>query len=86
MKKISIDKLLHCMAAFILAIVFALVFKCFKFQPVETAGLAWIATFIVGMGKEIYDEVTKKNSESKDWLADAVGMTIGALCALLLTL
>lgn len=86
MKKISIDKLLHCMVAFILAIVFALLFKWFKFSPIDAAGLAWIATFIVGMGKEVYDEVTKKNSESKDWLADAVGMTIGALCAMLLTL
>ena len=86
MKKISIDKLLHCMVAFILAIVFTLFFKWFKFEPVDAAGLAWIATFIVGMGKEVYDEVKKKSSESKDWLADVVGMNIGALCALLLTL
>lgn len=86
MKKISIDKLLHCMAAFVLAIVFALVFKWCKFEPVEAAGLAWIATFIVGMVKEVYDEVTKKSSESNDWLTYTVGMTIGALCALLLAL
>ena len=86
MKKISYDKLLHCMVAFILAIVFALLFKCFKFSPVDGAGLAWIATFIVSIGKEVYDEVKYGGADNKDWLADVVGMTIGALCALLLAI
>ena len=74
------------MVAFFLAIVFALFFKWFKFEPIDAAGLAWIVTFCVCMVKEVYDERKYKGADNKDWLADAVGMTIGALCALLLTI
>lgn len=75
------DKLLHIVA---ISIVTMLSISLFKLAGCELLSVAygWAVAFAVGIGKEIYDEVKKKSSESSDWLADIVTATVVSLYSL----
>lgn len=65
------DKLKHIVVSAIIAVALKL------FLPWWVAGLI---TLGVGIGKEVYDKVSKKGcAEWKDLLADLVGILIGVL-------
>ena len=79
------DKLLHIVA---ISIVTMLSISLFKLAGCGLLSCAygWAVAFAVGMGKEIYDEVKKKSSESSDWLADLVSATVVSLYSLIVML
>lgn len=65
------DKLKHVVVSAIIAVVLNL------FLPWWVAALITLA---IGVGKEVYDKVSKKGcAEWKDLLADLVGILIGIL-------
>lgn len=79
------DKLLHMLAATFVVLISTVIFKLCG-CGVESVAFGWGAAFVVGIGKEIYDEITNKSSEEKDWIADLIGATATAVCLLLLML
>lgn len=78
------DKLIHILITHVIATLFSSLFKELGSSPIDAAGLAWICTLIVSMGKEAYDEYKYKGASKKDWIADIAGMTSGSLTSLLL--
>ena len=71
MNRLTEDKLKHIVVSSIIAK--ALLF----FLPWWWAG---VITLVIGVGKELYDKVSKKgHAEWKDLVADLVGILIGVL-------
>lgn len=67
----TIDKYKHIVVSAIMAVALNL------FLPWWVAALI---TLVIGIGKEVYDKVSKKGcAEWKDLLADLVGILIGVL-------
>lgn len=79
------DKLLHFAVSAVITAIAILLFKLCGFGK-ESCAYGWLVGFAFGMGREIYDEITKKDSESGDWLYDAVAFTGVALYSLFLML
>ena len=75
------DKLLHIVA---ISIVTMLSISLFKLAGCGLLSVAygWAVAFVVGMGKEIYDEVKKKQSESSDWATDLISSIVVSLYSL----
>ena len=84
MKKLlfETDKQLHFLACFSVAIVVALVMRKCGNTKLDASLYGWIAAFIVGVLKEVYDEIKYKGADKRDWLADIIGFTIGVVIAL----
>ena len=77
------DKLLHIVMVAVVTSVAILVCKllgCGK----EACAYGWLAGFVVGFAKELYDENKSGTSESGDWLADLIGATSVAVYSLLI--
>lgn len=79
------DKLLHMLVTSFIVMISTLIFKLCG-CGVESVAFGWGVAFVIGIGKEIYDEATNKSSEEKDWVADLIGATTTAVCLLLLML
>lgn len=78
------DKVLH----FSLCLIVALLAGCIaKVLGAENAGViasAWFAGFLVGVAKEVWDEIDMEGSDVKDWAADITGATIGTILTAIL--
>ena len=78
------DKVLH----FSLCLIVALLAGCIaKVIGAENAGViasAWFAGFLVGVAKEVWDEIDMEGSDEKDWAADITGATLGTLIVVIL--
>lgn len=82
--RIEKDKALRCLVAFVIAVVVAALYKLCGSTAVDASGLAWITTFVICIGKMVYKEEKCGGSDSRDWLVEVVGNTIGSLFAFLL--
>ena len=80
------DKVLHFALCFIISMVAACVCKIFGVGAIETMAAAWFAGFMAGFAKELYDEISHGDSDSRDWLADVLGTTLGTLVSLIFAL
>ena len=83
--QIAHDKLLHANYCAIIAAVVIIICKLCG-CGLESVGYGWLAGFIFGFAKEVYDEFTYKGSEAGDWAADIIGSTAICLFALILML
>lgn len=66
------DKIKHCIASFIIFTVLAIITK--------NIVLAFIATYILGIIKEMYDQILKKNTPLQsllDIISDVLGIILG---------
>ena len=83
---IPADKWAHFALCLVIALVTAVIVKLCGGDAASVLAFAWGAGFLVGLAKEIYDEIKSKSSDSYDWLADVIGTTLGTLIAYLLVL
>lgn len=83
---IPVDKILHVLASCIVGVIGGAIAHFFTDSIVMCASIAFLLVFIVGMGKEIYDEKTYGGSESSDWASDLIGGLVGMLITVLFLL
>lgn len=79
------DKWMHFTICLIVSLLAGIEAK-FLFPELSAAEIAcasWIVGYIVGLGKEIYDEIKTKSSDPYDWAADLMGATLGTVVVLL---
>lgn len=72
---IPYDKLLHDGVMIRVTALAILILKLFGLSNIESVCYGWGVGFIVGIGKEIYDEIKKKSSEASDWTVDIIATT-----------
>ena len=81
------DKVLHvdmcCTISLTAACICRLTFSK-EWQTITAC--AFVAGFIAGVAKEIYDEWKYKGADERDWAADICGLVRGTLFSLLLTI
>lgn len=86
LSNIDKDKWMHFTICLIVSLLVGIEAK-FLFPELSAAEIAcasWIVGWLVGFGKEIYDEIKYKGSDPYDWAADFLGSTLGTLIVLLL--
>lgn len=79
------DKWIHFTVCLIVSLIAGIVTKSLypNLCPAEIACVSWVAGYMVGLGKEIYDEIKTKSSDPYDWAADLIGATLGTVVVLL---
>lgn len=79
------DKWIHFIACLIVSLIAGIVTKSLypNLCPAEIACVSWVVGYMVGLGKEIYDEIKTKSSDPYDWAADLIGATLGTVVVLL---
>ena len=79
------DKWIHFTVCLIVSLLAGIVTKSLYPQlcAAEIACASWVVGYMVGLGKEIYDEIKYKGSEPYDWAADFLGSTSGTVIVLL---
>lgn len=78
------DKVLHFSLCLIISIIAACIVKICKGDTWSIIAAAFFAGFVMGIGKEIYDEWKYGDSDSSDWAADAIGTVIGTILTAIL--
>lgn len=79
-KQIANDKLMHFIAGAGIAEVTSIIMTQFTTDIAMNCGIGFVAALFAGFGKEIYDEIKKKDSSDKwDYFATVVGGITGAL-------
>ena len=78
------DKLLHVLTASVITTIAILIFRYLGIECTKASAYGWGVGFLFSIGKEIYDEIKTKSSESSDWAADAIGITYTALYSYLI--
>lgn len=81
-KKIGTDKLLHVLICFALAVIACDVSHFFTCDKWLVGGIGYLAFFIFGMAKELFDEKKSGEGDEHDWKADIIGGTIGVIVAM----
>lgn len=76
------DKQLHILACFALGVIVALVMRKHGCEKIDAALYGWMVAFAVAFLKELYDEMKRKGSDVRDWIADVIGYTSAALFTL----
>lgn len=79
------DKWIHFTVCLIVSLLAGIVTKSLypNLCPAEIACVSWVVGYMVGLGKEIYDEIKTKSSDPYDWAADLIGATLGTVVVLL---
>lgn len=79
------DKWIHFTVCLIVSLLAGIVTKSLypNLCPAEIACVSWVVGYMVGLGKEIYDEIKTKSSGPYDWAADLIGATLGTVVVLL---
>ena len=78
------DKVLHFSLCLIISIIAACIVKICKGDTWSIIAAAFFAGFVTGIGKEIYDEWKHGDSDSSDWVSDAIGTVIGTILTAIL--
>jgi len=80
------DKWIHFVVCLIVSLLAGIVTKSLypNLCPAEIACVSWVVGYMVGLCKEIYDEIKTKSSDPYDWAADFIGSTSGTIIVLLL--
>ena len=80
------DKWIHFTICLIVSLLAGIVTKhlCLNLTAIEIVCVSWVVGYMVGFGKELYDEIKTKSSEAYDWAADVIGTTLGTILVLLL--
>lgn len=79
------DKWIHFTVCLIVSLLAGIVTKSIypNLCPAKIACVSWVVGYMVGLGKEIYDEIKTKSSDPYDWAADLIGATLGTVVVLL---
>lgn len=80
-KKIGTDKVLHALMCFVIAVVSADVAHFFTDDNWLVGGIGFLAFFVFGMGKELFDEKKSGDGDERDWKADIIGGLAGVVVA-----
>lgn len=80
----SKDKVLHFSLCLVIALLGGCVAKMIGAENTGVIASAWFAGFLVGVAKEVWDEIDTEGSDEKDWAADITGTTIGTLIVVIL--
>jgi hypothetical protein len=75
LSKIGFDRVLHFCATIAIALIVAVLCTIFTKDAVTCASVAWCVSWLCGVAKEISD----KNGDSGDLIADFFGSVVGAL-------
>lgn len=84
MSLIPQDKLLHFTMSMIIALFTGCIAKFFGADKFVVLGAAWFVGLAFGFAKELYDEKFQNGADSKDWVVDVIGTSVGTLIAFLL--
>lgn len=81
------DKWMHFTICLIVSLLAGIVARLLYHLSVgEIVCVSWTVGYIVGLGKEVYDEIKTKSSDPYDWAADFLGSTFGTVIVLLLVI
>ena len=81
------DKWMHFTVCLVASLLAGIAAKLLYHLPAaEIACVSWVVGYIVGFGKEVYDEIKYKGSDPYDWAADFLGSTFGTVIVLLLVI
>ena len=78
------DKVLHFSLCLVTALLAGCVTKMIGAENTGVIASAWFAGFLVGVAKEVWDEIDMEGSDEKDWAADITGTTLGTLIVVIL--
>jgi uncharacterized membrane protein YjdF len=79
------DKWMHFTICLVATLLMAIIFKMCHLDKASIICIPWGVCFLVGLGKELYDEFSKKgDSDAWDFAADMIGATTGCLTVLCL--
>lgn len=79
MSKIGLDKVLHAVCCFVIAVIFMMGFYYFVPSIAAAQIVGFAAAMLVGVAKEIYD-IKTTGFDLKDLAADGVGAILAVLC------
>ena len=85
-EKVGTDKVIHFALSFLVSVLAAAMAKVLGCEPFTVMAVAWFAGFIAGLAKEIHDEIEYHSADSRDWIADVLGTTLGTLVSLIFAL
>jgi VanZ family protein len=77
------DKVMHFTLSFLISLVCCSIATKYTNNIWYGIGFSWIVTFIIGMGKEICDELRYHGSEAYDWLADVIGFLVATIYSII---